>query len=399
MFDHFLSAITALRANKVRSSLTMLGVIIGVLAVALLVSVGDGARAYLDSTLSGIGSNLLTVQPGRRETRGFGPPASNVVKPLTMDDVRALEKQTTTLRAVSPSVMGGGTVRYLGRERDVPVFGVGPAFSDLRGIHVDVGTFIRDEDMTSRRRVAILGRTVVREVFADESPLGKPIRIAEGRFRVVGVMESKGTMMGFDMDDVVYIPTTTAQDLFGLDHLNQITVAARSKDDVGPAIEDVTATLKRRRGGEETFTVQSMDDLIGAFSSLTTAMTLALLAIASVSLVVGGIGIMNIMLVSVRERTREIGVRRALGATRSDILWQFLIEAVMLAAVGGAVGLGLGTALVWAVNEYFPSVPLKLSPWIAMVAFGASFVVGVVSGVFPARNAAKLDPVEALRYE
>ena len=399
MFDHFLSALTALRTNKVRSSLTMLGVIIGVLAVALLVSVGDGARAYLDQTLSGIGTNLVTVQPGRRETRGFGPPTGNVTKPLTMDDVHALERQTTTLRGVSPVVMGGGTVRYMGRERDVSVFGVAPAFSDLRNMHVDVGTFVREEDMTAHRRVAILGRTVLRELFGGESPLGKPIRIAEGRFRVIGVMEPKGTAMGFDMDDIVPIPTTTAQDLFGLDHVNQIITAARSKDDVGPAIEDITATLKRRRSGEETFTVQSMDDLISAFSTLTTAMTLALLAIASVSLVVGGIGIMNIMLVSVRERTREIGVRRALGATRADVLWQFLIEAVVLAAVGGAVGLGLGALLVWAVNTWAPSVPLKLSPWIAMVAFGASFVVGVVSGVFPARNAARLDPVEALRYE
>lgn len=400
MFDHLLSALTALRANKLRSSLTMLGVVIGVLAVALLVSVGDGARAYLDTTLSGIGTNLLSIQPGRRETRGsFGPPVGNVTKPLTMDDVHALERQTSTLRAVSPVVQGAGTLRYLGRERDVMVLGVGPAFSDLRNMHVDVGTFVRDEDLASRRRVAILGRTAVRELFGNESPLGKPLRLSNGRFRVIGVMEPKGTTMGFDMDDLVFIPATTAEDLFAVDQLTQILTAARNKDDGQAAITEITDTLKRRRQGDETFTVQSMDDLIGAFSTLTTAMTAALLAIASVSLVVGGIGIMNIMLVSVRERTREIGLRRALGATRADVLWQFLIEAVVLAALGGALGLGLGAAVVWAVNAYAPSVPLKLSPWIAMVAFGASFFVGVVSGVFPARNAAKLDPVEALRYE
>ena len=180
MLDHLLSALTALRANKVRSALTMLGVIIGVLAVTLLVSVGDGARAYLDQTLTSIGTNLLTIQPGRRETRGgFGPPMSNVAKPLTMDDVDALQRQSGLLRGVTGAVIGGGTVRYLGRERDTMVFGVGPAFSDLRNMHVDVGTFVRDEDVTSRRRVAILGRTVVKELFGDENPLGKPM--ARGR--------------------------------------------------------------------------------------------------------------------------------------------------------------------------------------------------------------------------
>lgn len=400
MLEHLLSALTALRANKVRSALTMLGVIIGVLAVTLLVSVGDGARAYLDQTLTSIGTNLLTIQPGRRETRGgFGPPMSNVAKPLTMDDVSALERQSGLLRGVSATVMGGGTVRYMGRERDTMVFGVGPAFSDLRNMHVDVGTFVRDEDVTSRRRVAILGRTVVRELFGDENPLGKPIRVADGRFRVVGVMESHGTSFGFDMDDMVFIPVTTAEDLFAQDHVSQIITAARSKDDVPQALAEIDQILARRRNGEINFTVQSQDDLMSAFGTLTTGLTWALLAIASVSLVVGGIGIMNIMLVSVRERTREIGVRRALGATRSDILWQFLIEAVVLASAGGLLGMAMGLGIVTAMNRFVPEVPLRFSPWIAAVAFGAAFVVGVVSGVVPARRASRLDPVDALRYE
>ena len=374
MLDHLLSALTALRANKVRSALTMLGVIIGVLAVTLLVSVGDG----------------------RRETRGgFGPPMSNVAKPLTMDDVDALQRQSGLLRGVTGTVTGGGTVRYLGRERDTMVFGVGPAFSELRNMHVDTGTFVRDEDVTSRRRVAILGRTVVRELFGDENPLGKPIRVADGRFRVVGVMETHGASFGFDMDDMVFIPVTTAEDLFAQDHITQIVTAARSKDDVPQAMEEIDQILARRRNGEVNFTVQSQDDLMSAFGTLTTGLTWALLAIASVSLVVGGIGIMNIMLVSVRERTREIGVRRALGATRSDILWQFLIEAVALASVGGLLGMAMGLGIVTLVNRFVPALPLRFSPWIA----GAAFVVGVVSGVVPARRAARLDPVDALRYE
>lgn len=400
MFDHLLSAVQSLTANKTRAALTMLGVVIGVLAVTLLVSVGDGARAYLDDTLSSIGTNLLVVVPGRTETRGgFTQPQAGNAKPLTMDDVRLLERQATELRGVSPIVQGGGAVRYGARQRDTLVIGVGPAFSDLRNMHVDVGTFVRQEDVDARRRVAVVGRTVVRELFGDENPLGKPIRIADGRFRVVGVLEQKGTTLGMDVDDLVFVPATAAQDLFGQENLNQIVTAARSKEEVANAIEDVEEALARRRSGDKTFTVQSQDDLMAAFGSLTGAMTWALLAIASISLVVGGIGIMNIMFVSVRERTREIGIRRALGATQREVLLQFLIESVALSTVGGAVGLAAGAAFITLVQRYAPSVPLRFSSWIAAVAVGAAFLVGVLSGVVPARRASRLNPVDALRYE
>jgi putative ABC transport system permease protein len=400
MIEHLRAALAAILANKLRAALTMLGVIIGVLSVALLVSVGDGARKYLDDTLSGIGTNLLSVTPGRRETRGgFAGPPGNIARPLTMDDVHALERQGTLLREVSPIVMGSGAARYQSRQRDTTIIGVGAPFAELRNMRVDVGTFVRDEDVAARRRVAILGRTMVHELFGDENPLGKPIRLAEGRFRVIGILEHKGTSLGFDLDDIVIVPATAAQDLFGQDHLTQVVTAAKTKEDVKGAMDEVEEILARRRNGERTFTVQSQDDLISVFGTLTSAMTLALLAIASVSLVVGGIGIMNIMLVSVRERTREIGVRRALGATRTDVLLQFLIESLAIATTGGLVGLALGAGLVALVTRVAPSVPLRFSPWIALVAFSAAFVVGVVSGVVPARRAARLDPVEALRYE
>ncbi len=399
MFEHVLSALLALAANKVRAALTMLGVVIGVLAVTLLVGVGDGARIYLDEQINGLGTNLVTIVPGRRETRGFGPPAGAVSRPLTMDDVRALEHQGTLLRGVSPVVVGGGTIRFQGRQRDTTVLGVGPAFGDLRNMHVDRGSFIRDEDVNAHRRVVVLGRTLVRELFGDENALGQPVRVADGRFRVVGVMEEKGRSLGFDLDDLAFIPATTAQDLFSLDQLSQLITATRSKEDAAAAGEEIEEILARRRNGERTFTIQSQDDLLKTFGTLTTAMTFMLLAIASISLIVGGIGIMNIMLVSVRERTREIGVRRAVGATKFDILWQFLLESVVISTVGGAIGLGIGAAIVALLKKFAPAVPVALSPWIAFIAFGSSFVVGVLSGVVPARRAAELDPVDALRYE
>ncbi len=399
MFEHILSALLALRANKIRAALTMLGVVIGVLAVTLLVGVGDGARIFLDEQISGLGTNLLTVVPGRRETRGFGPPAGNTARPLVMEDVYALERQASLLRGLSPIVMGGGAVRFSGRTRDTMIMGVGPTFGDLRNMHVDRGSFVRQEDVDARRRVCVLGRTVVREVFGDENPLGQTVRLADGRFRVVGVMEERGTSLGFDLNDLVFVPVTSAMDLFNQESITQILAAARSKEDAPAAMEELEQVLSRRRNGERTFTIQSQDDLLKTFGTLTAAMTLMLLAIASISLVVGGIGIMNIMLVSVRERTREIGVRRAVGATRADILWQFLLESVVISSAGGVVGLSLGATIVLLVKRFAPSVPVVLSPWIAAVAFGSSFVVGVFSGVVPARRAAELDPVDALRYE
>jgi putative ABC transport system permease protein len=399
VFEHILSALLALRANKIRAALTMLGVVIGVLAVTLLVGVGDGARIFLDEQISGLGTNLLTVVPGRRETRGFGPPAGNTARPLVMEDVYALERQASLLRGLSPIVMGGGAVRFSGRTRDTMIMGVGPTFGDLRNMHVDRGSFVRQEDVDARRRVCVLGRTVVREVFGDENPLGQTVRLADGRFRVVGVMEERGTSLGFDLNDLVFVPVTSAMDLFNQESITQILAAARSKEDAPAAMEELEQVLSRRRNGERTFTIQSQDDLLKTFGTLTAAMTLMLLAIASISLVVGGIGIMNIMLVSVRERTREIGVRRAVGATRADILWQFLLESVVISSAGGVVGLSLGATIVLLVKRFAPSVPVVLSPWIAAVAFGSSFVVGVFSGVVPARRAAELDPVDALRYE
>ncbi len=398
MFEDVRNAAEAIRANPLRSVLTTLGVVIGVLSVILLVSVGDGARKYLGDQFAGIGMNLISVSPGHRETTGFGPPHGASEQQLTMADYEAIVHRLTSLDGASPIVQASATMSYEGRQRDSFLFGVGDRFGEIRNMQVDRGQYISEEDLEGSRRVVVLGHTIVRELFGDDNPLGKTMRIAGSSFRVIGIMASKGTAMGFDMDDIAMIPATVAIDMFDLPGVNQMLLRARDRTAVPTVIEDVKDLLRRRHRTED-FTVVSQEDLLKTVDGITATMTLVLLAIASISLLVGGIGIMNIMLVSVRERTREIGVRRAVGARKSDILRQFLTESIVISLLGGTIGLALGATIIFAVVKGFPALPVRLSPWIVGVALGFSALVGVASGVVPARRAAGLDPVEALRYE
>jgi len=395
----FLTALDTLRANKIRAFLTTLGVLIGVLSVILLVSLGEGARQYLAETFAGMGSNLLQVVPGRRETKGFGAPPVGTVHKLTREDEIALRHRATTLDGVTAVVNGGATVRFQNRRRDTFILGVGGRFDEIRQMRVDQGRFFAEEDIDAHRRYAVLGRTVVREIFGDENPLGRVVKIADSEFRIIGLMEHKGITLGFDMDDLVFVPSTSAMDLFAMDGLSNLLIRARDKVSIEPAIEEVTDILRRRHGDIIDFTVVSQDDMLSTVNGIMATMSMLLLAIAAISLVVGGIGIANIMLVSVRERTREIGVRRAVGAKRRHILLQFLIEAIVISLVGGLIGLALGAGLIGLSRLLLPTLPLRLSIDTIGVAIGFSALVGVLSGVMPARRAANLDPVEALRYE
>jgi putative ABC transport system permease protein len=245
----------------------------------------------------------------------------------------------------------------------------------------------------------VLGRTVIGELFGDENPLGRTIKVSDTEFRVIGVMEHKGTTLGFDLDDLVFIPETTAMDLFAQDGLTHLLIRARDKVSVDAAIEEVTEILKRRHNDQVDFTIISQDDMLATVNGILATMSAVLLIIGGVALVVGGIGIANIMLVSVRERTREIGVRRAVGAKRRHILLQFLLEAVVISLLGGVIGLIIGAGIIALVRRFLPSLPINLSPEVVAIAIGFSALVGVLSGVMPARRAASLDPVEALRYE
>ncbi|HMU40603.1 MAG TPA: ABC transporter permease [Pseudomonadota bacterium] len=395
----FLTAIDTLLANKVRAVLTTLGVIIGVLSVILLVSLGEGARNYLGDTFAGLGSNLLQVQPGRRETKGFGGPALGTVYKITREDEKMLAKRATTVDGVSGVVTGGGTVRYENRRRDILVLGVGSRFLELRQLNVAQGRFLSEEDIDARRRFVILGRTVLRELFGDENPLGKVVKLADGEFRVIGLLEHKGQTLGFDLDDIAFVPVTTAMDLFAIDGLTHILARARDKLSVEPAIEEITDLLRRRHNDQEDFTVISQDDMLSTVNGIMDTFSMILVAIASISLIVGGIGIANIMLVSVRERTREIGVRRAVGAKKRHILAQFLLESVVISLLGGVIGLLLGALIIFAGRMAVPGLPVRVSFDIVLIAVGFSALVGILSGVVPAQRAASLDPVEALRYE
>ncbi|MBL9044158.1 MAG: ABC transporter permease [Myxococcales bacterium] len=399
LFELLLTALDTLRANKVRAVLTTLGVIIGVLSVILLVSLGEGARSYLGDTFAGLGSNILQVQPGRRETKGFGGPALGTVYKITREDEQILARRSTATDGVSGVVTGGGTVRYLNRRRDTLVLGVSSRFTEIRQMNVEQGRFLSDEDIESRRRFVVLGRTVLSELFGEENPLGKVIKVADGEFRVIGLMEHKGQTLGFDLDDIVFIPVTTAMDLFAMEGLSHILLRARDKVSVDPAIEEVTDILRRRHNDQVDFTIISQDDMLSTVNGIMNTFSLVLIAIASISLVVGGIGIANIMLVSVRERTREIGVRRAVGAKKRHVLLQFLLESIVISLLGGLIGLGLGALIIMVGRLLLPGLPVRLSFDIVLIAVGFSGLVGVLSGVVPAQRAASLDPVEALRYE
>ncbi len=393
-------ALEMLAANRVRTVLTMLGVIIGVAAIILLVSLGEGATAYITRELAGLGTNLLIITPGKTQTSGgFHPPIASTVRKLTYDDAIALRRRATLLSDAVPVVLGTGKIRHQGLSRDTTVIGITPEFQRVRNLYVEIGQFVSDEDVEGRRRVVVLGRTVKRELFGEENPLGRFVTLADSRYRVIGIMERKGVSLGFDIDDLVFVPVRSAQDLFDTDRLFEILAAVRAPDDVDRAIQQVKDILARRHGNRQDVTVISQGAMLSAFTTILKILTAVLAGIAGISLLVGGIGIMNIMLVSVRERTREIGIRKAVGARRRDILGQFLLESFVLSTLGGILGIMVGVGGASALSLVFAYLPTRISLWSILMAFGFSASVGIFFGVYPARRAALLDPIQALRYE
>ncbi len=406
-------ALRALAANKLRSILTMLGIIIGVAAVIALMSVGRGVENYVTRTFQGIGSNLLFVIPGGPGQVSFGPGGfRRREKPLTMDDVRVLSDpvRLPDVVAVAPAVGDFANVEF-GRENSfVRVLGVPPNYADVANYSVNDGNWLSDNDERGAARVAVLGQTVVKRLFRDELPLGQTVKINQVPFRVIGTLTPRGGGLFGDQDNVVFIPLSTAQQRVynlrtadGKLAVSNISLQVRDAGAMDSTAQQVTEVLRDFRGitfrAEDDFTVVTQQDLISSFGQITSALTLFLGLIAGISLLVGGIGIMNIMLVSVTERTREIGLRKALGAKRRDVLNQFLVEAISLSALGGLIGIAIGAGLGALIQFIQPDLPVAVTLDSVALATGVSLAIGLFFGLYPAWRAAQLNPIEALRYE
>ena len=396
-------ALEGLKANKLRSVLTMLGIIIGVGAVIAMVSLGMGVQAKVRSQIASLGSNLLIVLPGGTTSSGarmsFGTGAR-----LTYEDAEAIARTIPNVAAIAPSVSRSYQVVYGNQNWTTNVEGTTIDFMTIRNFNLMEGSAFSERDFETKARVAVIGKTVAESLFYGDSPIGRTIRINKSPFRVIGVLEGKGQSAGGqDQDDIIYIPLKTAQQrMMGITYVQRISVQAKNEESVNQVLADVTELLRMRHrikpGEENDFSVRNLSALMETAEETTGTITLLLGFIAAISLLVGGIGIMNIMLVSVTERTREIGIRKALGATYNNILLQFLIESIVIGVLGGILGIGLGIVSSYIISN-FAEWDTIISIGAIFLAFGFSVAIGLFFGIYPARKAALLDPIEALRYE
>ena len=382
----------ALRANKLRSGLTMLGVVIGVMSVVLLVAIGSGARDEVTSGVESLGSNILFVAPGNLSLN-----AAPSVSRLQLEDLRRVGDAIGDPRRVTATVASGEVARVGSRRFDVNVNGTNENLPQVFDRAVERGAFFTEADVEVRRRVAVLGADPAAALFPDRDPVGRSMTIGGVRFRVVGVLGRVGTALGVNRNLEVFIPITAAQRLFGVSRLDGIAVKAPSTGDIDDE-RRIVEEVVRAAHPEQEYQVLTQEDILGVVGRILSVLTLVLASIAGISLLVGGVGVMNIMLVSVSERTREIGLRKAVGARTRDVLRQFLLEAVALTVSGGVVGILLGIAGALLVARLSP-IPAAITGWSVALAFGVSVAVGVFFGVYPARKAARMQPIAALRYE
>ncbi len=392
-------ALQNLMINKLRSFLSMLGIIIGVTAVIAIISIGQGATEMVQETISSLGSELVTISPGFRG--GWGGRAAQTASSIfTLELGEELKEKSPDVTQLVPSIQSGGLLKYGENNYQASIVATASGYENIYNHTIAEGRFLVAEDVDTYRKVVVLGSTVARELFNNQNPLGKKIIIQMGQgrfiFEVVGVLESKGQVMFFNFDDQVYIPVTTM--MKRMTGSKYVSSYAAQATDSKEAIKQVEYLLTKKLEDPDLFNVRSQEEILETIQQVSSTMVLMLAGIAGISLLVGGIGIMNIMLVSVTERTREIGTRKALGAKKKDILIQFLIEALVMSMVGGAVGLVLGWAVSVLVSRYGGWTP-TLSMFSVVVGIGFSSAVGLVFGIYPAMKAAKLNPVEALRYE
>ena len=395
--DSIKLAIGSLLSRRMRSFLTALGIAVGIASVVLLTSIGKGVHNFVLSEFTQFGTNLIAVTPGKATTTGISGAIISNVRPLTMDDALSLERIPKVVGVV-PFVQGNAPIEFGKRSRRGYVFGVGPEVPIVWQIEVATGRFLPYDDPRAARAFAVLGSKIRDELFNSENPLGRLIRIGGERYRIIGVMESKGQMLGFDLDDAVYIPTARALAMFDRESLMEIDLlyaAGSSADDIAKKIKGLLIS----RHGAEDFTITTQEQMLDVLGSVLNILTIAVGALGGISLLVGGVGILTIMTIAVNERTAEIGLLRAIGAGRRQILLLFLGEAVALATIGGLAGLVVGAGVAWLIGAVVPALPTH-TPWSYVVlveTLAAS--IGLLAGVLPARRAANLDPIEALREE
>lgn len=397
-------ALRALANNKLRGFLTMLGIIIGVASVITMLAIGQGSKRSIQAQISEMGSNMIMIQPGA-DMRGGVRQDASAMETLKLQDYEDIVNETRYVSATSPSVNSSGQAIYGANNAPTTVYGISPDYMEIRRYEVEDGDMFSDQDVQTAAKVCVIGKTVVDNFFpGGENPVGKVIRFQKLPFRVAGVLKSKGyNSMGMDQDDLILAPYTTIQKkILAITHLQGITCSALKEEYTDQAIDEISEILRRnhrlRETDDDDFTIRSMQELSTMLTSTTDIMTTLLAAVAGISLLVGGIGIMNIMYVSVTERTREIGLRMSIGAKGMDILAQFLIESILISVTGGLIGVlfGVGAALVVNVVAHFP---IYIQPWSVLLSFVVCTVTGVFFGWYPAKKAAQLDPIEAIRYE
>jgi len=393
--DLVLLALGALTKHRRRTLLSLLGVSIGVAAVLALTSLGEGARGYIKRQFQSLGSNLIAVLPGKTETSGAFPGFASAPHDLTLADAEALRRGIPSIRVIAPVALGNDTIDFEGHSRQVLVFGTSASMLPLRDMRVRSGRYLPEVPWDRGAPVCVVGAKIGAELFPGTNPVGAVVRIGSWRMRVIGVLEPQGTHLGLDMDEMVSVPVATGLRMFNESSLFRILFSVSAHADIEAASERCIAILSERHG-EEDFTMITQDAVIGSLSSILDVLTLALAGIAAISLSVAGIGIMNVMLVSVSERRSEIGLLKAIGAAPRQVLGLFLYEAALLSLAGGVLGLGLGYALVRLMRVLWPAFPASVPPWAVGASLGVSLFVGILFGVLPARRASRLDAVVAL---
>lgn len=394
IFETISSALTAILANRMRSFLTILGIVIGVSSVILLISLVTGLKTFITGQIQGLGSNLIFVIPGK--VGGARSPGGVQANRLIYSDAANLRTKLADEADVSAAIQRNTTLKVGNKtDKEASVFGVESNYPKIISITITNGRFFRDSEAQSARKVAVIGPTVKTTLFGNRQALGETINVSGSKYTVIGTLGSRGSIFGIDQDNAIYVPFLAAQRQFGIENLNTIYISAKNSQDV-KFVQNRADKLLQKRLSEDEFTVQTQEQALSTISQITNILSIALGGIAAISLIVGGIGIMNIMLVTVTERTREIGLRKAVGARPTDIRNQFLIESITLSGVGGIIGILLGIGLSLLIGQF---ITTTVPWWSVLLSFGFSMIVGIIFGVAPAIRAAKLDPITALRYE